>query len=199
MSDPKRMDYLIECLRTTREELLFRVKHRDDWLKLQLFAQITILALAGGVKIGGVEASGPLPIVFALSVPISFILVTLYFVQDTLIGYLSRYVGQLSNEEAKLSSTNEIIPNWDVSPECREYTRHALPFRSTALFVAFVLVPAILVGIWIVTISGAWTILQTAEVILTAILWLATLGLVIRVYVLRRKTGKFTLPNLLHR
>ena len=183
---------MIECIRTAREELLLRVKHRDDWLKLQLLAQITLLALAGGVRLGGVEASGPLPIVVALSVPVSFVLASLYFVEDRLIGHLSKYIGQLSNDEARLSSSTEIIPNWDISKELREYARNTLPFRAMAQLATFVIVPAGLSILRIGTFGTSWTNLQIAEVAINSILWLATFGIAVQVFKSHRRRGQGT-------
>ena len=49
LSDPsiskERVQFLIESSRTSHEKLIFRIKHRDDWLKIQLVAQVIMLAL----------------------------------------------------------------------------------------------------------------------------------------------------------
>src|SRR4051812_2427440 len=53
----ERLDFLIELSRTSQEELMFRIEHRDRWLTHQLLAQAILIGLALGFKIGGVEAA----------------------------------------------------------------------------------------------------------------------------------------------
>ena len=54
-------DVALEYFRSAREELLFRVKHRDDWFKLAILAQAVLWGLGKGVKIGGAEPLAPMP------------------------------------------------------------------------------------------------------------------------------------------
>jgi hypothetical protein len=45
------MDHALECFHSAREELLFRVKARDNYIKLQLLAQAILIGLTEGVKL----------------------------------------------------------------------------------------------------------------------------------------------------
>src|SRR3954470_21288225 len=92
--NPDRTDYLLECFRTTREELLMRVKHRDSWLKLQLLAQAVILALMSGIILSGVESHNAMPELAWLALPISIVSAGLYFTEDGIICRLSKYIGK---------------------------------------------------------------------------------------------------------
>lgn len=187
----ERLNVLIENGRTAREELLFRVKHRDHWLKLQLLAQITILALAGGIEVGAfaMKPLSPLPNAMALSVPIAFVLTCLYFVEDRLIGFLSTYIGRLSVVEGQLSA-NTPFDNWDSSEELRSYAKTTLPFRAYAQFVSFVVVPT---GITVLRISNwqwPWSRIQSAEILLDVVFLIWTVVIVAKAFKHRRKTGE---------
>ena len=57
IDESHRIDYLFECMRTTREEMLFRIKHRDNWLSAHLVVQAGLLALAQGVEMAGLKGS----------------------------------------------------------------------------------------------------------------------------------------------
>ena len=143
MSD--RHDYLIECSRTAREELLFRIKHRDAWLKLQLFVQAVLWALSHGIKLGGAEASTPVPLALALALPIGLVLAGLYFVEDGLIHRLSQYVASLSDIENKLSNNQCKIVCWDASAPLRGYAKGVtLVIRQIAQIAAFLIIPGYL-------------------------------------------------------
>lgn len=122
-----------EFLETTRAEILFRIRHRDAWLKLNLLAQATIWALARGVQITGTSSTNPLPDALVLSFPVSFVFAGLYYVEDRLTHYLSRYIA--SN-----------WPNsWDASPQLAEYARGVtLPLRVVAQVACFLVLPGYL-------------------------------------------------------
>lgn len=143
-STPDRADYLVECHRSGHEELMFRVSHRDNWLKIQMLAQATFLALAFGVEVAGVKATSSIPTVLALALPTALTLACLYIVEDRLIGLISRYIGRLSDLEARLTKSEAIIEYVGSSPEIREYANSTLPFRVLAQVVAFAIVPALL-------------------------------------------------------
>jgi hypothetical protein len=121
--------------KTAREELLMRVKHRDDWLKLQLLAQAVLWALANGVKFQA-ESPVPLTVVPTLVPAVSLAFCLLYYVEDGLIHLLSQYIGTLGTD------------SWDTSQQLRDYARgRILVFRAVAQLIAFVLVP------WYLTLS----------------------------------------------
>lgn len=154
--------YLLECFRTARAELLFRVRHRDYWLLIQLISQALLLALAQGVEIGGVTAMHAYPDFLALAAASSLVLATLYFVEDNLIGYLGRYISSISEAEAKLSQRVTQIVNWDSSPQVREYARKTLPVRFLGQMIAFFFIPAGLATYRFVNIKS-WGALQVGE------------------------------------
>jgi hypothetical protein len=157
-----RITYLIECHRSGHEELMFRVSHRDQWLKLQLLAQATFLALALGVEVGGVKATNPFPTVIVVALPIAITLTALYVVEDRLIGLISRYVGRLSRLEAELSSSTTKIDYVGSSSELREYIRTTLPIRALAQCVVFGLIPTGLATYRMLTVSS-WTPIRYVE------------------------------------
>lgn len=143
MSD--RLDYLIECSKTAREEILFRIKHRDAWLKLQLLVQAVLWALSNGIKLGGAEPSSPVPLALALALPISLVFTGLYFVEDGLIHRLSQYIGSLSELEKKLSKGDIEIICWDASEPLRGYAKGiTLILRQVAQIAGFLILPVYL-------------------------------------------------------
>jgi hypothetical protein len=126
-----------EFAKTARDELLMRVKHRDDWLKLQLLAQAVLWALANGVKFQA-EASAPLTVVPSLAPAVALAFCLLYYVEDGLIHRLSKYIGSLGEG------------SWETSPQLRSYAQgRPLFFRVLAQLIAFVVVP------WYLTLSQA--------------------------------------------
>src|SRR5580692_11462376 len=58
---PDRRDFLLELSRTSQEELMFRIGHRDNWLARQLMAQAILVALSLGIQIGGASFQSPSP------------------------------------------------------------------------------------------------------------------------------------------
>lgn len=137
---------MIECFKTAKEELLMRVKRRDEWLKLQLFAQFLLWALAHGItfaKISGGDCEKPLYVVLILSVPIALVMMGLYAVEDGLISRLSKYIGSLSGVEKVLCSSSEPeIKNWDDSSYLANYADGlSLKIRVFVQFFAFFVIP----------------------------------------------------------
>lgn len=189
MDDSTKVDYLFECFRTAREELLLRVKHRDNWLKIQLLAQASLLALAQGVELSGVKAAYPKPDVLAISVAISFVLASLYYIGDDLVGYLSDYVGAVSGAEAKLRLRRYQITNWDISEQLRLYAHQTLPIRFLAQLIIFVFIP---LGLGSLRISNftTWGVLEWVEAAFNSILLIMILRISVRAFLLRRETGK---------
>jgi hypothetical protein len=146
-SEAARRDYVAECHRSGHEELLFRVKQRDDWLRLQLLAQSALLALALGVEVGGVKSNASttaLPSILVLSCPVAFVLTCLYVVEDRLIGLISRHVSSLSEIERGLSRATILIEYVGGSEAIREYAKTTLPIRVFAQAMAFAVVPLLI-------------------------------------------------------
>jgi len=57
MDIEKEHEYLLQCFSKSSEEIMFRVKHRDGWMKTQFIAQITIVAMGLGVSFGQLKTS----------------------------------------------------------------------------------------------------------------------------------------------
>jgi hypothetical protein len=108
---------------------------------------------------------------------------------DKLIGYLSRYIGTLSAKEAALFSTEDVINNWDSSEELRLYAGHTRFFRGLAQFVSFAVIPASLSITRISRFGSSLSLLEVLEVVGNILLWLATVWLIVKAHILRRKTG----------
>src|SRR5688572_2988879 len=133
---PDRLAFLLEQSRTSQEELMFRVAHRDKWLTHQLLAQAILVGLAFGFKIGDIEPPSPnqrfpltTDLVLGLSIPVSLILALMYSVEDQLIGKLSQWRAGLAMEEAKLDGAATPLPMWDSSEMLRDYAHSALKHR----------------------------------------------------------------------
>lgn len=137
-----RRDYLLECFKSARAEILARIDKRDNLLKLQLYILLILLALSSGVKIAGIESSHPLSEIWRIAIPISIVLASLHSIEDQLIGHLSRYIKDLSTLEATLSNSKLIIHNSDASAELQiAYIKVTSPLRGFAQAIAFWLVP----------------------------------------------------------
>jgi hypothetical protein len=135
-------DRALEFAKPAREELLMRVKHRDDWLKLQLLVQTVLWALANGVKFQ-VEASKPLEVAAQMAPAVSLAFCLLYYVEDGLIHRISKYIGS-------------VCPGtWETSTQLQNYAKgRILLFRAVAQLIAFVAVP------WYLTVAHpifTWT------------------------------------------
>jgi len=181
----ERVQFLIESSRTSHEELIFRIKHRDDWLKIQLLAQVIMLALTFGIEIGGIKATSPLPNVIALAIPTSFILACLYVVEDNLVGYLTSERGKFSRTEAQMFPNEERIGLFEASDALDNYRRTTLPIRFAAQLVAFIVIPAGLALYRLGRITE-WRKLHTVELIVDMLLLPLALGLIVWAFRKRR-------------
>lgn len=181
----ERVQFLIESSRTSHEELIFRIKHRDDWLKIQLLAQVILLALAFGIEIGGVKATSPIPDVIALAIPTSFILACVYVVEDNLVGYLTSERGKFAHTEARMFPNEERIGLFEASAALDDYRRTTLPIRLAAQLGAFVVIPTGLAFFRLRRITE-WNKLRTIELIFDLLLVLVTLSLVVWAFCKRR-------------
>ncbi len=150
-STSERVNYLLECFKTAREELLFRVKHRDIWLKTQLYIQAILFSLSNGIKLPGIESKAASPIVLCLALPISSVLMCLYLVEDKIIRGLSEYISSLSQVEKKMTKGDFLIESWDNSTAYSNYRLqrwNGLYIRITAQIIAFIFIPLALFGLY---------------------------------------------------
>ncbi|MBL0347541.1 hypothetical protein [Candidatus Villigracilis affinis] len=118
-------DYLKECFINARQEFMFRVSHRDDYLKIHLLLQAILLALSSGIKISGVEIDTPNPDVLALAVPLAIVFSALYYSDNTLIAQLSAYLRRLDTYKNKSIR----FENWDSSIELQKYVDRTFLYR----------------------------------------------------------------------
>jgi hypothetical protein len=183
------VDYLLECFRTAREELLIRVKHRDHWLELELLAQGLILAVSQGLDVAGITALKPLPDLLAAAIPIAPIFATLYFVEDSLIGYLGRYIGAITKSEAIMRQRPVQIANWDMSPQLRHYAQHTLPIRLAAQAIAFMVIPTGLAAFGLSQVP-VWGPFQRGELIVNFFLLCMIAATGVRSFTFRLQTGR---------
>lgn len=159
-----------KLLVTCREEILFRIKHRDGWLKLNLLAQATIWALTKGVQISGTSTPAPVPDALVLAFPVSFVLAGLYYVEDRIIHFLSKYIGRKWPE------------SWDASAELLEYAKGiTLPLRVVAQVACFLILPGYLT---LLQYGTEWGRLTFQGVLVLLIASLIVIG-----YRQRRATG----------
>jgi hypothetical protein len=186
MPKNERSEFLLASFTAAREELLFRITNRDNWLKLQLLVQAALLALAQGVELGGVRFSQPLPDVLLLSTSVSLIFVCLYHAEERLIGFIANYAASLTEREAQLHNSKSLIDNWDHSHQVRQYTQETLPLRYIAVSTVFVFFPIVLTLVRVGTFT-TWGLIPIIEVIFHAVLIVITLLVVMRGYRARKK------------
>ncbi len=187
---PVRIHYLLSCYRTACDQLVFRIEHRDQWLKTQLLVQAAFLALASGIEFGGVKATSPAPTILALAIPTSLVLTALYVLEDRIISHEVQYIASLSAKEAELSSSPETIHNLESSPEIQQYIARTLPIRLIAQMSAFLLIPAGSAVYRFVNQPIIWNMINSVEVILDVVLWIASAGLLLTSYLQRRKAAR---------
>lgn len=143
LPNSKRYDYLLECSRNSHEHVLYHIAQRSSLIKLQLYTQAGLLALALGFTIKGVAAApGSLSYLLALSFPSSAILAALYADEDRLVVHYCEYYGSLSGKEMQLSKEgSKMIENKEVSKQMDSFTKTTLKLRYFAQIVAFVVLP----------------------------------------------------------
>jgi hypothetical protein len=162
MEKSTRYEYLLECYRTSNQELLFRCKHRDNWIKIQLLGQVILLSLASGVEISGVRSSTNVQSVLVLALPISVVLLALYSVEDRLVSHIIHYIKfEITHWEEILSSAKEIIPNLEMSEGMSKYEKSTLVLKTVTQSVAFFFIPICLAVYWfsVTCLNSFWEIL----------------------------------------
>ena len=125
----------VEYLKTTREEILFRIKHRDSYLKMYMIIQTVLIAMSKGIAVAGTKVNHAHPEALLFSAPIALIFCLLYSTEDRLIGHLSKYIGKAAK------SIPTMIPHWECSDELRAYSNTTLYLRVLAQWFAFFFVP----------------------------------------------------------
>jgi hypothetical protein len=185
-SDQERVDYLIECFKLAKQELLLRFEYRERWLQFQLLAQVVLIGLSLGVEIAGVKGTAT-PSVIVLSPAISAIFICLYFVDDSIITYIGNYLAAVTAAEARLRSGRLAILNWDSSLQVKKYVEQALIMKYVAQFIAFAIIPLGLF-LWRVTTFSSWGIAALAEVAWNAV-FLAFIGYVTILSLMRRRSA----------
>ena len=144
MKYSERIEYLISCFNNSHEELIFRIKHRDNWLKANLIFQVTILALSYGVEIGGVKGNNVSPDILLLAIPGAFIFMTMYYLEDRLISLICNYLVNISKKEQELSEENLIVHNFDSSLQAQGYEKKYMPIRTMGNTISFCFIPGML-------------------------------------------------------
>ena len=125
-----------ESFRSAREEELFRIRRRDGWLKLQLFAQGAIWALSKGISIGNLQSGTSSSEALGVAGLIACILTLLFYVEDSLVRHLSCFIQDLASEAEDLN----LFKVFDSSERINHYIRETLIWRFFGqLFTFFVL------------------------------------------------------------
>jgi len=156
--------YRVACLREASNELMVRSKMRDGWLRLHLFAQAAVLALAIGIRTD-LSIATPAPTYAALAPTLSFMFCLFYGVQDDLVAGLSQYLAWFSQADIGYKE----FPNWHGSSMIREYYSRgwAPKMKLLGLLIAFVAIPGMMAGYWLSTtqhkgrsflVSVSWTV-----------------------------------------
>jgi hypothetical protein len=184
------IDFLVACFNTARDEILFRVRHRDAWLKINLISQAALLALAVGIKFQ-VEGSKATPEFACLAPVASLVFACMYAVEDRLVGHLGSYIGSLSEAEGVLQGREHmLIVNWDISVQLREdYAKGpALKIRLVAQILSFIVIPGGISSLWLRTLPPGLVFLLGS---LGMGLVLGLAGFVcVKGYRFRRRTGE---------
>lgn len=159
-------------------------------LKLQLFTQAALLALALGFSIGNVKGPSEGIIDLLLLVfPISAIFAALYVVEDRLVVHFCEYVGTLSEREQELARVpeSELIRNSEISRQLKDFAKSTLYVRLFAQVVAFLLIPVALTVYRFVQVKANG--MHNLEVAMDILLLVAILGLISWAFAQHRGTA----------
>jgi hypothetical protein len=135
--------YLKEAYSKTYDELLFRIRTRDNWIKVQLVCQLTLVAVSSGLKLQIINNDHPLPNALSFCIPVSFVVFLLFQIEETIIALLSRYLGEMSAAEEALNP-GYLVHNFDSSVAVSDFWTKSQVFRTLSISVIFLLIPAIL-------------------------------------------------------
>ena len=130
-----------EFAQTTHVEFLARIVHRDGWLKIQLAAQVAIIAISNGLDLGFARSAKPTPdIAVEFAFPVSLVLAFFYFEDDRLIELLSKYRGALAVTVTR-TPRGYLLP-WELSPQLERYADEGtLGARAAGQILAFLALP----------------------------------------------------------
>lgn len=138
------IELLLEYYKLAREELLNRLKWRDNWLKYQLLVIIVLIALSIKMEFLSFKTNENHPELLLLCYPISVILCALYYTEDNIIGKLSSYSAAICIAEKDLNGKSKTVLNWDYSLQLRDFSGNALKKRFFAQIIVFILCPLII-------------------------------------------------------
>ncbi len=132
--------YLIQAYVKTYDELLFRIRNRDNWIKTQLICQLVLIAIASGLKLQIVNSDSPLPNALSFSLPVSFVIFLLYQIEETIITLLSRYLGEMSKAEEAMNS-GFFVHNFDSSVAVGSFWTRSQKLKTASVSIVFLLIP----------------------------------------------------------
>ncbi len=141
LNPSQQFEFLTECFKAANKRLLFRIKHRDLWLKFQLIAQFTLVLLVMLGKIAYPGLSSLFQYLLILSFPIAALCCTLYVTQDRLIGHIIEYLNSVAKTIAEYSDQTIPLYNLESSPAGKDYIKTALPVRLIGQLFSFLMIP----------------------------------------------------------
>jgi len=167
----ERVEVLLKYYESAREEILLRVKWRDNWLRYQFILLAILCAVALGVKIFGVEFSGYHPEILLLGLPLSFITCSAYVIEEFSISNLTIYLKSVNQAECEIHNLSKtenrfIIYHWDgtilpvrdniIKEDLRMMLKISfLKVRFLLLLISYVFLPLMLVIISLTIINDS--------------------------------------------
>jgi len=140
-----RQYYLVEYFKSVREEILLRVKWRDGYLKIQMLAIVVLFGIANRIKV--IEeitvSDTEHPELLLLTPIISFVLCSLYLIEDNVIGALSEYCRAVCIAEKELNLHPTYLRNYDSSHQLLLGNSSKWTKRKWVQFCLFVVIPVI--------------------------------------------------------
>lgn len=186
-SGEHRISFLIECFRSAHEELLARIRQREEWLKIGLATQVVIIAAMSGFEVFGTKTVGTVPPTWLplISMPVALIIVLLYSMEERMVGHLASYLSELPVIEARIAKSPDVLPTFNSSRQLADAVPGTLLYRGFTNIIAFIVLPAI-VTLWsppsrsLIERSILWFDLALAVPILVVIIasWRYRLGVV---------------------
>jgi len=135
-------EFLLEYYKIAREEIMLRIRTRDNLMKIQLVILIVIAALS--LKMNFIISTDKeIPEILILALPISIITCALYFVEDNIIGRLALYSEAVSYAEKEINKSELILFNWEASNQIKDFLKETLEKRIIAQYIAFLILPFI--------------------------------------------------------
>jgi hypothetical protein len=184
-----RVSFLVECFRSAHEELITRIRQREEWFKIGLATQIVILAAMSGFEVFGTKTSGTVPPTWLplISMPISMVFALLYSIEERMVGHLASYLGELPKKEAEVAGSESIIDTFNSSSQLRSSVPGTLNYRCATNILAFIVVP------FIVTI---WSPPSRSH--LERIIWFFDLGLILPILFVIIASWRYRLSIVRH-